>query len=235
MKAVPTLFHILAWFFCLSSMYVFDRYVNGLKKKTKDYWLHWNSLPCINLHVQFIFFTLSLISHMTCLSLRIRAALNRIKTTFLASVALPSCLSIMFHFYLLAELGLEVNSKASVKQSEYTPAEIWKNQELWYIFFPVAPFDLIVVHHSFPNHNFGSFLSMVGGVAYIIWLRMLHGFTGVWIYPVMGQLDIVGSFCFFMSELYLVSKFYTIGESLNSILGYFSRPQSGESFHPPAQ
>ena len=254
MKLIAFIFHLSCWIYCIYSLNAYDEFIHDLvKPNIKDYWIYWSCLSYITLHIQFIYFTLSLMSHAPFLTSRFRDDFNEIKTVFFASVVVPSCFSVIFHFWILNALGVG-NEKSEVEcdvtfsanfENGYDPlsekadastihdsptfvscdsvVELWR-QLLYTVAIPLAPLDVLFVQHNFPTHETRKCLTVSCAATYIIWLHLIHTLTDTWIYSIMDTNKFGGSLWFFVCEVYLSTVFYTIGEFLNSAVYRITSP-----------
>lgn len=69
----------------------------------------------------------------------------------------------------------------------------------------------------YPSRKLGMSILILFMLFYLIWIHIIHSYSGMWVYPVLDVLNLPGRISFFAGLLGLSLSLYILGEKLNTL------------------
>ncbi|XP_030570453.1 androgen-induced gene 1 protein [Drosophila novamexicana] len=140
--------------------------------------------------------------------------LRQLRDYLLASFVVPLALTVSVTFWTLCAIN---------RESIYPPFldEVypkWLNRTMHCYVVIYALLELCTTAHRYPKRGKGyAGLAAVMG-CYLIWMHLVHYWTGIWIYPFLDALFGPLRLCFFALIVGLSFVYYRLGEHINCVL-----------------
>jgi len=172
----------------------------------------WKYLTFLNLCLQLIYFTISLLADI--IQGERRTGLSRIRDVIFASLAFPMGVSTAAIFWGLFTVNRELVFK--VKFAPYLPN--WLNHSMHTWMVPLLLLDLYLVRHHFPSRRLGAGITAAAIAAYLGWILYINMVAGFWVYPVLKVLSVEARTVFLVACSLLGVVVYLLGEAVNGLV-----------------
>ncbi|XP_034482294.1 androgen-induced gene 1 protein [Drosophila innubila] len=140
--------------------------------------------------------------------------LRQLRDYLLASFVVPLGLTVSITFWTLC--GVYGESIYLDFLDHIYPG--WLNHTMHTLVVVYALLEICLVPHQYPQRNRGfTGVAIVMG-CYLVWLNLVHYWTGIWIYPFLSALLIPQRWFFFALVVGLSFVYYLLGEQLNYAL-----------------
>ena len=221
-------FHVLAWFESAFALFTYHYYIEQFRQRT--YGGHWKFLTYINLHIQFLCFSLCVLTDILYyVNLQnLATKLHTFKDFFYATVGLPSCLAVFVTFWTL--YGINRDLVYPTYLDNFLPT--WTNH-VWHTAILITVVEVICDHHQYPKRSFGLSLCSAFGIGYLLWVEWVYRQSGISIYPFLKELQGRWYFLFVLIEMLFSWLTYLIGEFLNSNFGKTSNSWKENTISSP--
>ncbi|MEE6514158.1 hypothetical protein FKM82_022166 [Ascaphus truei] len=93
----------------------------------------------------------------------------------------------------------------------------WLNHSMHTFVLPLLLLELCASSHQYPSKKTGLFSLSIFCFAYLSWILWIYYTAGIWVYPILAKLDIVGMAIFFAASVLVMGPFYLLGESLTKL------------------
>ena len=177
----------------------------------------WKYLTFLNLWLQCIYFTISLLNSLIGTEGRTRASsgyLQKLRDYLFASLAFPIGVFVALMFWSLYFIDRRLIFPA--KYDAYISEGM--NHMLHTIVLPLQLIELVAVFHVYPRRRIGMALTSLGCAAYLTWVCIIAWQGGFWVYPVFKVLPPVQRFTFMFGCSVGGGVLYIMGESLNNLI-----------------
>ena len=134
----------------------------------------WKYLTFLNMLLQFIFFTIALLSNFT-------KRLHGVRDLLFASAAFPIGMFVGIIFWSIWAVDRELIFPKVLDQ--YFPAIL--NHLMHTTVIPLQLGQLLLVRHRFPTRTKGFAITGVLCLGYLAWINYIYYMTGFWVYPVI--------------------------------------------------
>lgn len=136
---------------------------------------------------------------------------RRVKDTIFSALAFPVAMFVGASFWALYAVDRELILPRAL--DAYFPT--WLNHVMHtnIVLFILA--DLVTSFRMYPSKKFGMSILISFMLSYVVWVQVIYGKTGMWVYPVLNVLNWPLRIVFYIVCLGLVSSFYSLGEKLN--------------------
>lgn len=94
----------------------------------------------------------------------------------------------------------------------------WLNHAMHTYVLPLLLIELVACSHQYPSKKKGLLALSIFCFSYVSWLLWVHWASGIWVYPILEKLDVVGMSLFFAASFLIILPFYLLGESLTRLL-----------------
>lgn len=78
--------------------------------------------------------------------------------------------------------------------------------------------ELATSYRKYPSRKVGISVLSLFMLVYLVWVHIIHAYSGMWVYPVLEVLNFPLRILFFLSSLGLGVALYILGEKLNYII-----------------
>lgn len=170
-----------------------------------------------NMLLQATFFTICLLNNYVGtdeINPKTKPLIRKIRDLILAALAFPLSLYVGVTFWSIYAVDRELIFPKAL--DAFFPA--WLNHAMhtnimFFIFIQVY-----LSYHEYPSRKAGIAILSTFMFTYLVWIHILHAYTGVWVYPVLEVLNFPVRLIFFVISLGIGILLYIIGEKLNSFL-----------------
>lgn len=83
--------------------------------------------------------------------------------------------------------------------------------------------DMVLLHHKYPCRKHALTFLLTVMVAYNIWIHVVYGYTGRWVYPVLAVLTWPQRILFYIFSNIVPVTLYFVGELLNGLIWHNGR------------
>ncbi|XP_025024739.1 androgen-induced gene 1 protein-like [Python bivittatus] len=94
----------------------------------------------------------------------------------------------------------------------------WLNHTMHTTILPLLFIELVICSHKYPPRWKGILGLTLFAVIYLSWIMWIHLVAGIWAYPVLGVLGVLGKAVFFSVAMCIMFIFYFTGEQLTKWL-----------------
>lgn len=95
---------------------------------------------------------------------------------------------------------------------------VWLNHVMHTNIMIFILIEMIMNFRAYPKRKVGISILGVFMLCYLIWIHIIHNYSGHWVYPVLEVLNLPMRIVFFAALLVLVVFLYLLGEKLNNII-----------------
>ncbi|VVC32711.1 FAR-17a/AIG1-like protein [Cinara cedri] len=92
----------------------------------------------------------------------------------------------------------------------------WLNHVTHAHIFIFAVLEMITTHREYPSRIKGLSIFIGFKIGYLIWINFIFYKTGMWVYPILGKLNLTLRIIFFAGNFLYAPFMYLIGEYLNN-------------------
>ena len=139
----------------------------------------WKYLTFLNMLLQFIFFTIALLSNVI-------KSLRGVRDLVFASAAFPIGMFVGIIFWSIWAVDRELIFPKVLDQ--YFPAIL--NHLMHTTVIPLQLGQLLLVKHNFPSRSKGFTITATLCLGYLVWINYIYYMTGFWVYPVIKVKDL---------------------------------------------
>ncbi|KAM4622775.1 androgen-induced gene 1 protein-like [Discoglossus pictus] len=184
----------------------------------------WKYLTFINQVLQTIFFAICLladIAHLTQPSKKgISSFLLQLRDFSFSILAFPVGVFVVISFWSIYAFDRELVYPKVLD----TIIPQWLNHSMHTFVLPLLLIEGFACSHQYPRKKNGLFALSIFCFAYLSWILWIHHASGIWVYPILDKLDIVGMTIFFAASLILMVPLYLFGEFLTQLCWGGSKP-----------
>ncbi|KAF5270682.1 hypothetical protein FQA39_LY01420 [Lamprigera yunnana] len=206
------------WFGCYYDWY----YVNvpaevhpmgstyGATKKLK-FLTYWNAL------LQATFFTICLLNNFigsTEVHPKSKPFIRKLRDTILASLAFPLAFFVGITFWAIYAIDRELVFPKAL--DAFFPA--WLNHIMHTNIMIFIVLQMYLSYHEYPSRKQCVTILVSFMICYLIWVHIIHAYSGIWVYPILEVLNLPMRVVFFVSLLGLGVAIYILGEKLNKAI-----------------
>ncbi|XP_032074504.1 androgen-induced gene 1 protein-like [Thamnophis elegans] len=94
----------------------------------------------------------------------------------------------------------------------------WLNHSMHTTILPLLFIELVICPHKYPPRRKGLLGLGIFVVVYLSWIFWIHHVSGIWAYPVLGVLGLLGKAVFIVIAMSIMLTFYFLGERLTKWL-----------------
>lgn len=76
--------------------------------------------------------------------------------------------------------------------------------------------EMFTSYRKYPSRSTGMSILLVFMASYLVWIHVIHAYTGMWVYPILEVLNLPFRVVFFVAMLGFIVFLYLIGEKLNT-------------------
>merc|ERR1712241_267698 len=167
----------------------------------------WKYLTFLNMLLQFIFFTIALLSNFT-------KRLHGVRDLVFASAAFPIGMFVGIIFWSIWAVDRELIFPKVLDQ--YFPAIL--NHLMHTTVIPLQLGQLLLVKHNFPSRSKGFTITAILCLGYLVWINYIYYMTGFWVYPVIKVLSAGQRIVFFAFCGFLGGVLFLIGDIANKMI-----------------
>lgn len=137
--------------------------------------------------------------------------IRRVKDIVFSALAFPVSLFVGVSFWALYAVDRELILPRAL--DAYFPT--WLNHVMHTNIVIFILIDLITSFRMYPAKKFGMSILTAFMLCYVVWIHVIYGKTGMWVYPVLSVMNWPMRIAFYIVSLGLVFSFYSLGERLN--------------------
>ncbi|KAG8566916.1 hypothetical protein GDO81_013418 [Engystomops pustulosus] len=197
---------------------------SNLNHGANSYGGRWKYLTFLNQVLQTLFFGICVLCDLLqlCLSNRKRfcSVFARLKDCIFAALAFPVGVFVCASFWSIYAYDRELVYPKEL--DSFIPQ--WLNHAMHTFIIPPLLIELFACPHQYPTKKNGYAVLLVFCIAYLSWVHWVQYAAGLWVYPILEKLDVVGKLVFFGSLLLIMLVFYFLGEKLTRMRWGSGRP-----------
>ncbi|KAM8947702.1 androgen-induced gene 1 protein-like [Pelodytes ibericus] len=188
----------------------------------KDHGAHtyggrWKYLTFINQVLQTIFFGVCFLADLCLLLLssknRLCSFLVNLRDLIFSVLAFPIGVFVVTSFWSIYAYDRELVYPEIL--DTFIPQ--WLNHAMHTYVLPLLLIELFACSHQYPSKKRGLLALSIFCLAYLSWILWVHHASGIWVYPILEKLDVVGMSVFIAVSYVVIVPFYQIGESLTKL------------------
>ncbi|KAF2898722.1 hypothetical protein ILUMI_07453 [Ignelater luminosus] len=215
------IFHLIATINYVFSMWYDQNYVdlksvspvNDIKffKGRLKYLTIWNML------LQATFFTVCTLNDVIGSNedtISNKPLIRKLKDGLLTCLAFPLSMFVGITFWALYAVDRELVFPKAL--DEFFPS--WLNHVMHTNIMIFILIELATSYRKYPSRKVGISVLSLFMLVYLVWVHIIHAYSGMWVYPVLEVLNLPLRILFFLSSLGLGVALYIFGEKLNSII-----------------
>ncbi|CAH1180292.1 unnamed protein product [Phaedon cochleariae] len=138
--------------------------------------------------------------------------IRRVQDKLLASLAFPLAMFVGLTFWGIYFVDRELILPKAI--APYFPE--WLNHLMHTNIMIFILIEMFTSFRKYPSRRQGLGILAFVMLAYLIWLNVIHSYTGFWVYPVLEVLNLPMRIVFFASLFGFVVLMYVAGEKLNN-------------------
>ncbi|XP_063916431.1 androgen-induced gene 1 protein-like isoform X2 [Zophobas morio] len=221
MAAVLRAFH-----FVVATLYLFvfwydlnfvDVPMMQFKKDMKFFKGRLKFLTIWNLILQAVFFTICVINDVIGTNEdapKKTPFIRRIKDLILTCLAFPLSMFVGLTFWCIYFVDRELIFPRAL--DKFFP--VWLNHAMHTNIMIFILIELYTSYRKYPSRKFGMSVLSVFMLIYLIWIHIIHAYSGAWVYPILDVLNLPLRIVFFVGLFGLTLSLYLLGEKLNGVL-----------------
>lgn len=93
---------------------------------------------------------------------------------------------------------------------------VWLNHIMHTNIMIFIVIEMLTSFRKYPKRNVGFMIIGTWMIVYLIWIHIIHSYSGMWVYPVLDVLNLPLRWVFFAGLLGLSLAFYLLGERVNN-------------------
>jgi len=167
----------------------------------------WKYLTFLNMLLQFVFFSIALLSNFT-------HRLTKVRDILFASAAFPIGMFVGIIFWSLWAVDRELVFPA--RYDVYIPSLV--NHLMHTTVIPLQLGQLMLVKHKYPSRAIGYTITATLCMAYLAWVNIIYYYGGFWVYPVFSVLSPVQRVGFMVVCSAVGGFLYLGGELANKVI-----------------
>lgn len=140
--------------------------------------------------------------------------LDVICNTLYTSLAFPLGSLVVVSFWLIYAIDRELIYPSRLDSL----IPIWLNHVMHTLPLVACLIEMALVNHNYPRFVKGVLLSVMIGIAYLVWIFYIAFTTGFWVYEMLNVMDSLSKGLFIFSQLSFIAIAYKTGELLNRSL-----------------
>ncbi|XP_058507820.1 androgen-dependent TFPI-regulating protein isoform X2 [Solea solea] len=173
----------------------------------------WKYLTFLNLVVQFIFFGLAALNDLQPGD-QSESTLNKCKDFLFTVFVVPVGMFVVLLFWTIFAYDRELIYPATI-DTFFHP---WMNHAMHTLVLPFLLGEVLVQPHVYPQTKHALAALGVVGLAYLFWILWVYLSVGLWVYPLLRHFSTSCLVGFFFLNMSMVTLFYLLGKSLNSLV-----------------
>ncbi|RZC33098.1 androgen-induced gene 1 protein-like [Asbolus verrucosus] len=95
---------------------------------------------------------------------------------------------------------------------------VWLNHVMHTNIMIFILIELYTSYRKYPSRKFGLTVLSVFMLVYLVWIHVIHAYSGMWVYPILEVLNFPLRIVFFLGLLGLSIGLYVFGEKLNGLI-----------------
>lgn len=132
----------------------------------------------------------------------------------LCSLAFPLAMFVGLTFWGIYFVDRELILPKAI--DPYFPA--WLNHVMHTNIMLTSLIELCTSFRKYPSHTTGIGILASVMLLYLVWIHIIHTYTGFWVYPILTVLNLPLRIVFFASLLVLTVILYLLGEFINNTI-----------------
>jgi hypothetical protein len=140
--------------------------------------------------------------------------LDVICDTLYASLAFPLGSLVVISFWLIYAIDRELIYPSRLDSI----IPIWLNHVMQTLPLIACLIEMALVNHKYPRFIKGVLLSIMIGIAYLVWIFYIAFTTGFWVYEILNVMNSLTRGLFILSQIIFIIIAYKTGEYLNRSL-----------------
>lgn len=139
---------------------------------------------------------------------------NQIFLQILTCLAFPLSMFVGLTFWGLYAVDRELVFPKAI--DPYFPS--WLNHVMHTNIMLFILIEMYTCYAKYPSRKLGLTVLLSFMATYLIWIHVIHAYSGLWVYPVLDVLNLPGRLMFFVGLLGLCLMLYLFGEKLHKII-----------------
>ncbi|XP_076874926.1 androgen dependent TFPI regulating protein 1 isoform X2 [Brachyhypopomus gauderio] len=186
----------------------------------RTYGGRWKYLTFINLVLQTVFFGLCAVTDVVHLLPSTRAprgipqVLVTARDACFTVLAVPVGTFVCGSFWSLYAYNRELVYPKYI--DEIIP--LWLNHALHSVVFPLLLLQMFLQHHQYPSRPKGILSLALFASLYLAWVLWVRHISGIWVYPILAHLSLVGLIVFLAIASVSMVPIYLLGEKLSLVI-----------------
>uniref|UniRef100_A0A8C5WEB9 Androgen-dependent TFPI-regulating protein n=1 Tax=Leptobrachium leishanense TaxID=445787 RepID=A0A8C5WEB9_9ANUR len=190
---------------------------SALSHGAHTYGGRWKYLTFINQVLQTIFFGVCVLAdlapHFISSKNRLCSSLVSLRDFVFSVLAFPVGVFVVTSFWSIYSYDRELVYPEVL--DKIIPQ--WLNHAMHTYVLPLLLIELAACSHQYPGKKKGLLALGLFCSAYISWVLWVRRASGIWVYPILEKLDVVGMSLFFAVSIIVMVPFYQLGESLTRL------------------
>jgi len=170
-----------------------------------------------NMLLQAVFFTVCALNDLIGTNEDIisnKPLIRKLKDGLLTCLAFPLSMFVGITFWALYAVDRELVFPKAL--DEFFPS--WLNHVMHTNIMIFILIELATSFRKYPSRKVGMSVLFIFMLIYLVWVHIIHAYSGFWVYPVLEVLNLPLRIVFFLSLLGLAVALYVLGEKLNGII-----------------
>ncbi|EFA08684.2 androgen-induced gene 1 protein isoform X1 [Tribolium castaneum] len=140
--------------------------------------------------------------------------IRRVKDLILPCLAFPLSMFVGLTFWGIYFVDRELIFPRALDQ--FFPA--WLNHVMHTNIMIFILIELFTSYRKYPARKVGLTILSLFMLVYLVWIHIIHAYSGMWVYPILEVLNLPLRIVFFIGLLGLSVSLYIVGEKLNGIV-----------------
>ncbi|XP_059611961.1 androgen-induced gene 1 protein-like [Phlebotomus argentipes] len=219
-NSVRLLFHIIAtamFWFAIQYEYNFVKIPVDQHPMARAIGGKFKYLTFLNAICQAVYYTIALLNDLVGsnkVSHTKLPLIRRVKDYVMISLAFPLAATVSTTFWSLMAIDRELVFPKFL--DDYVPT--WLNHVLHTNIFICIVIELFMSFRKYPARREGMLGLIIFMVAYLVWIHVIHHYSGVWVYPILEVLSFPMRVVFYIVVIGMTGALYILGEFLNNAI-----------------